>query len=64
MKGERGRVQRLFTENIVPLNPEKQSIFLCGNPAMIEEMEKYLISKGFVEHTKRTPGNLHLEKYW
>lgn len=63
-RGERGRVQRLFTDKIVALDPNKQSIFLCGNPAMIEEMENYLISNGFIEHTKKAPGNLHLEKYW
>ncbi len=62
--GARGRVQKLFADGTVTLNPEKQHIMMCGNPAMIEENEKLFLSLGFVEHSRKTPGNLHVEKYW
>ena len=62
--GYQGRVQRIFEEGIVPCNNETDSVFLCGNPAMIEEMEVLLIKQGFIVHTKKHPGNLHVEKYW
>lgn len=59
-----GRLQKLFANDIVPLNPETDHVFLCGNPTMIDEVEKILIGEGFTEHTKKHPGNLHFEKYW
>jgi hypothetical protein len=31
---------------------------------MIEELEKQLTASGYVVHSKKTPGNLHVEKYW
>lgn len=64
--GLKGRVQRLFEDGTVKTDPSKSRIYLCGNPAMIEDMEKHLADKGFtVHHAKRNPeGRLHLEKYW
>ena len=63
-KGDRGHVQKLFEDGKVPLNPAKDHVFLCGNPAMIEGMQKLLESRGYTEHSKKHPGNMHLEKYW
>jgi ferredoxin--NADP+ reductase len=62
--GRKGRVQKLFEEGLLVPNPERDSVFLCGNPAMIEDLERYLTDRGFVLHSKKTPGNLHVEKYW
>lgn len=62
--GHKGRIQRLFDDGLVSPNPEQDSVFLCGNPAMIEDMERHLVSRGFVVHSKKSPGNLHVEKYW
>jgi ferredoxin--NADP+ reductase len=62
--GRKGRVQKLFEEGILQPSPERDSVFLCGNPAMIEDLERYLSEQGFVLHSKKTPGNLHVEKYW
>ncbi|MEZ5976469.1 MAG: ferredoxin--NADP reductase [Planctomycetota bacterium] len=39
-------------------------IFLCGNPSMIEQARGVLEKDGFTEHTKRSPGSLHIERYW
>ena len=44
--------------------PENTHHFLCGNPLMIQEMLRVLAEDGFQEHTKRVPGQVHLEKFW
>jgi ferredoxin--NADP+ reductase len=62
--GRKGRVHRLFDDGTVKLNPEMDHVFLCGNPAMIEELEVSLATQGFQVHSKKSPGNLHVEKYW
>jgi ferredoxin--NADP+ reductase len=62
--GRKGRVQKLFDEGVLAPDPQRDSVFLCGNPAMIEELEVSLTGQGFVLHSKKTPGNLHVEKYW
>jgi ferredoxin/flavodoxin---NADP+ reductase len=44
--------------------PEHTHVLLCGNPAMIETMVEILGEEGFQEHTKKDPGQIHLERYW
>ena len=44
--------------------PETSRIFLCGNPAMIDDMVDLLSDEGFTEHTRKTPGSIHVERYW
>lgn len=46
------------------LGPENTHVFLCGNPAMIEQMVARLGTEGFREHTRKSPGEIHVEKYW
>ncbi|XAL98185.1 ferredoxin--NADP reductase [Phycisphaeraceae bacterium D3-23] len=72
--GLRGRVTSIFQagqyEQIIgaPLTPEQCHIFLCGNPAMIDQLEEELTADdgpGFVAQTPRVKdGNLHFERYW
>ncbi len=62
--GERGYVQKFFQEDKIKLDPLKDRVLLCGNPGMIEDLEKILLPRGYTVHSKRTPGNLHVEKYW
>jgi ferredoxin--NADP+ reductase len=68
--GEVGFVNRYFLEGRVAeilghdLDPDRTSVFLCGNPAMIESMEELLGARGFREHTRKEPGNVFVEKYW
>jgi len=38
-------------------------IFLCGNPRMIESMVALLEKDGFKEHTKKEPGQIHVEEF-
>lgn len=47
-----------------PLEPATCHVFLCGNPAMIDDVERFLLGLGFRSHTRERPGNLHLERYW
>lgn len=46
------------------LTPDDSRVLLCGNPAMIDEMEARLAERGLVLHTPSTPGHVHLERYW
>jgi len=46
------------------LAPHECHVYVCGNPSMIEDLERTLTTRGFKKHTPRHPGTLHLEKYW
>lgn len=62
--GNKGYVQKILEEGDIPLEPSRDHVFACGNPAMIGDLEKLLTDKGYIVHAKKTPGSLHLEKYW
>ena len=68
--GLRGRVQSLLEPERyaalagAPLDPERTSVFLCGNPEMIEEVSASLCARGFRPHSRRSPGQIHRERYW
>ena len=62
--GHRGYVQDLIKNGIVRLDSSSDHVFLCGNPAMIDDVQGLLAVNGYTEHSSRSPGNLHLEKYW
>ena len=70
--GYRGRVTTMFSDGTYqqaigqPLNPEQDHIFLCGNPAMIDQLEQELVERdGFiVKSPRQKDGNLHFERYW
>ena len=44
--------------------PTNTHLFLCGNPRMVVDMVRLLSEAGFREHTRKTPGQIHTEKYW
>jgi ferredoxin--NADP+ reductase len=68
--GIRGRVQQALEPEVFErsagfeLAPENTHVFLCGNPAMIDSVEQELHTRGFTTHSRRQPGNIHLERYW
>lgn len=62
--GHCGHVQKLFERGTLSVDPSRDHVYLCGNPAMVEDLEKMLVANGFIVHERKTPGNLHLEKYW
>lgn len=63
--GARGHIQSLFDNGTVSADPERDNVFLCGNPAMVNDMEARLVAAGYSVHGRKNPtGRLHLEKYW
>ncbi len=44
--------------------PADTHVFLCGNPAMVDDMVAILEHEGFSEHTRASPGTVHVERYW
>jgi ferredoxin--NADP+ reductase len=68
--GAAGYVQDLWRNGAVEeawgFSPtaENARIFLCGNPAMIEDMVSILASSGFREHSRKEPGEVFVERYW
>lgn len=44
--------------------PADTHVLLCGNPTMIQTMEGILQQEGYAEHTPKSPGQYHVEKYW
>jgi len=68
--GATGYVNQFFEDGRVegalghPVDPERTSVFLCGNPHMVDGMMRHLGDAGFRKHTRREPGQLFVEEYW
>jgi ferredoxin--NADP+ reductase len=68
--GRTGYCQDIWTTREIdhlwgfPVGPDNTHVFLCGNPAMIQDVLRILAQEGFREHSRRSPGQVHLEKYW
>ena len=69
-QGETGYVQALWSEGkladlwgFTP-TPSDTHFFLCGNPTMVDTLAKLLEGAGFREHTRKQPGQVHIERYW
>ncbi|MEQ9455481.1 MAG: ferredoxin--NADP reductase [Phycisphaeraceae bacterium] len=69
--GLRGRVHAVLESERyreltgVELTPEDSHVFLCGNPAMIDQCQEELEARGWVTKGREHPeGNLHFERYW
>jgi ferredoxin--NADP+ reductase len=69
-KGRAGYVQEIWASHILRKRwgfdptPENTHVYLCGSPGMIESTLEILAEDGFYEHTRTTPGTVHLERYW
>ena len=48
----------------IPLVPEHAHAMLCGNPAMVDDVQKVLAARGMRRHRRREPGHITLETYW
>lgn len=46
------------------LRADNSAIMLCGNPAMLDDMESALSGRGIKRHRSKAPGQLVLERYW
>lgn len=68
-EGLKGYVEDHFEKGIVEdtlklkLDPEKTSIFLCGNSKMVEKVLSYLSTKGYDKDCKGNCPSLHVEQY-
>ncbi len=68
--GHIGREQSVVTdgtqENALggAFSPKTTHVFLSGNPEMVEDMERVYNELGFTLHGARSPGTLHIERYW
>jgi NAD(P)H-flavin reductase len=69
-KSATGHVQDVWKYGLVEKawgsrpGPDNTHVFICGSPHMSESMLALFIMDGFKEHTKKEPGQIHLEKYW
>ncbi|MEY4568079.1 MAG: Ferredoxin--NADP reductase, partial [Planctomycetota bacterium] len=65
-----GRITDCFTSGKLELStnlklsPEKSVVMLCGNPAMLDEMEQLLAQIGLNRHKSKQPGQVVVERYW
>jgi len=69
-KGQTGFCQDVWKSRAIDADwgfrPSKENthIFLCGHPGMIQGMLELLTEDGFEPHSRKSPGQIHLEKYW
>jgi ferredoxin--NADP+ reductase len=65
-----GLVEDLWNSEVIQnkwgfkVTKDNTHIFLCGHPEMIKGMIYTLEKADFKEHSKQSPGQIHLEKYW
>lgn len=68
--GATGYVQDLWRDGVLARvwgrrpTPADTHIFLCGAPAMIDDMVQLLGREGFKEQTRKEAGEIHVERYW
>ncbi len=46
------------------LRPESSHVMLCGNPAMLKDVQAALAPRGLRKHRRRTPGHVSVESFW
>ena len=65
-----GRIPNLLKEGSLEefagatMNSQNSAVMLCGNPAMLDDMEAYLESRSMRRHRSKAPGHIVLERYW
>ena len=55
---------RLEARAGIALSPENAHAMLCGNPAMVEETQALLATRGMRRHRRKEPGHVTVETYW
>jgi ferredoxin--NADP+ reductase len=69
-QGQKGYIQHILFEGSlekqwgIEFLPDNTDVFLCGNPAMIDQALMHLQTQKFVVQKGRQPGNIHTEEYW
>jgi ferredoxin--NADP+ reductase len=54
----------LEQETGIAITPQYSTVMLCGNPAMLDEMEHLLSQRGLQRHRPKNPGHVVVERYW
>jgi ferredoxin/flavodoxin---NADP+ reductase len=68
--GQTGYVQDLWVRGLIARawgfqpNPDNTHVFLCGSPTMIDQVSELLSHEGYREHSRKEPGQIHVERYW
>ncbi len=47
-----------------PIRADNATVMLCGNPAMLDDVENLLVERGLKKHRGKSPGNIVVERYW
>ncbi len=55
---------RLEARAGMPLTADSAHAMLCGNPAMVDDVQAVLASRGMRRHWRKEPGHVTLETYW
>lgn len=55
---------RLESRAGIALSPENAHAMLCGNPAMVDETQQLLATRGMRRHRRKEPGHVTVETYW
>lgn len=66
----RGRIPALIDDGRLeaaagmPLAAENAHAMLCGNPAMVDDVQATLARRGMLRHRRKVPGHVTVETYW
>ena len=56
--------QKILAEKAnIAIDPTKTHFFLCGNPNMASSISEWLSQFGYIKHTRKIPGALHVEEF-
>jgi ferredoxin/flavodoxin---NADP+ reductase len=65
-----GRIPALVADGLlesragIALSAENSHVMLCGNPAMVDDVQRVLGARGMRRHRRREPGHITVETYW
>ncbi len=65
-----GRIPALVADGLlearagIALSAENSHAMLCGNPAMVDDVQRVLGARGMRRHRRREPGHITVETYW
>jgi ferredoxin--NADP+ reductase len=66
----KGRIPALISDGTLEtrvglaLTAENSHTMLCGNPAMVDDVQAVLLTRGMKRHRRKEPGHVTVETYW
>lgn len=69
-EGLTGRIPARLSDGAIedfaklPISADNSTVMLCGNPAMLDDVENMLVERGLKKHRSKTPGHIVVERYW